>query len=93
MQGMTNIGMSRQGFGNDKPPAILECLKRLYITPILQELDQELLRLNSPMDRNKPVEVMLRSTREVQMFLMAHPDADFEISDVNLIRYVMIKLL
>ena len=44
------------------------------------------------MDRNQLVEVMLRNTEKVQMFLMAHPDGDRELSDVNLIRYAMIKL-
>ena len=34
--GMTNIGMARRGFGNDKPPAIIERFTILYRTPILQ---------------------------------------------------------
>ena len=59
---MTNTGMARQEFGNDGPPAILEHLKILYGTPILQELDQALLRLHDPMDCNQPAKVMLRTT-------------------------------
>ena len=34
--GMTNTGMVRQGFGNDKPPTILERLKRFYGTPSIK---------------------------------------------------------
>jgi hypothetical protein len=85
-------GLGRRGFGNDEPPDIIERLKRLYGKPSLQELDQALLRLNDPMDRNLPVEVMLRSVEEIQMFLMAHPDGDRQMSDVNLISYGTIKL-
>ena len=44
------------------------------------------------MDCNQQVEVMLRTTEEVQMFLMAHPGEDREIRDVNLIIYAMNKL-
>ena len=75
--GMTNTGMARRGFAKDKTPAILESLKRLYDKPSLQELDQVLIRLYEPMYRNQPVEVMLQTTEEFQMSLMAHPDVDF----------------
>jgi hypothetical protein len=85
-------GLGRRGFGNDEPPDIIARLKRLYGKPSLQELDQALLRLNDPMDRNLPVEVMLKSVEEIQMFLMAHPDGDRQMSDVNLISYGTIKL-
>ena len=85
-------GLARRGFGNDEPPDILARLQRLYGKPSLQELDQALMRLNDPMDRNQPVEVMLRAMEEIQMFLMAHPDGDREMSDVNLISYGTIKL-
>ena len=61
-RGMTNTGMARQGFGNNEPPVILECLKRLYGTPILHELYQAILSPNNPMDRNQSMEVMLRTT-------------------------------
>ena len=60
--GMINIGMARQRFVNDEPPAILEHLKRLYGTPILHELYQAILSPNNPMDRNQSMEVMLRTT-------------------------------
>ena len=87
---MTNTGMARQGFGNDEPPTILKLLKILYGTPRLKELDQALLCIHDPMDCNQPVEVMLRATEEFQMFLMAHPDGDREVSDVDLMSYAMI---
>ena len=50
---------------------------------MIQELDQALLRLNKPMDRNQPVEVMLKGMEEIQMFLMTHPDGDRELSEVS----------
>ena len=85
-------GLARRGFGNDEPPDILARLQRLYGNPSLQELDQALMRLNDPMDRNQPVEVMLRAMEEIQIFLMAHPEGDREMSEVNLISYGTIKL-
>ena len=84
--------MARRGFGNDGPPAIPERLKSLYVTPRLQELDQALLRLHDPMDRNQPVQVMIYTTEEVQIFLMAHLYGYPELSDLNLISYMLIKL-
>ena len=90
---MTNTGMARRGFGNYETPAILKRFKRLYVTPSLQELDQDLFRLHEPIYCNQPVEVMLCNTEEVQIFLMAHPCGDRELSDVNLISYGMIELL
>ena len=64
--GGTGTGdLARRGFGNDEPPDILARLYRLYGKPSLQELDQALMRLNDPMDRNQPVEVMLRAMEEI----------------------------
>ena len=84
--------MVRRGFVNDEPPAILERLKILYGTLSLQELEQSLLRLHDLMDRNQPVDVMLYTIEEVQMLLLAHPDGDRKLSDVNIISYDMIKI-
>ena len=61
--GMMNTGMARQGFGNDKPPAILERLKIFYGTPRLKDPDQALLRLHDPLDRNQLVEVIPTPTK------------------------------
>ena len=71
---MKNTGTERQGFGNDEPPAILKRLKILYGKPSLHELDQALLCLHDPMECKQVVEAMLRTTEEVQMFLIAHLD-------------------
>ena len=84
--------MERQGFGNDGPSSILESLNRLYGTPSLQEIDQAFLCLHDPMDCNQLVEVMIRNTEELQMFLMAHPDGYCKMSDVNIRSYAVIKL-
>ena len=89
---MTNTGMARQDLGNEKIPTILERHKRLFGTPSLQELYQAHLCLHNPMYRNQPVEVMLPTNEEVQMFLMEHPYGDCELSAVNIISYNMIKL-
>ena len=90
---MKNTGVARQGFDNDKPPAIIKRLKRLYGTPSLQDLDQALLHLHNPMDCKKPVEVVLLTAEKFQMFLIAHPYGDCELIDVDIIRYAAIKLL
>jgi hypothetical protein len=84
--------MGRRGFGNDDPPAIVARLQRLYGKPSLQEIDTALARLLAPMDRNQPIEVMLREIEEVQLFLLSHPDGDQELPDHTLILHAMIKL-
>ena len=73
---MTNTGMVMQGFRIDKTPSILKRLKRLYGTPTLQDLYQSLLRLHDPIYCNQPVDVILRTTKEVQLLLIAHPDEE-----------------
>ena len=83
--------MARRGFDNDEPPAILERLKILYGTPSLQELDQALFRLHDQINCNQLLEVMLCTTEEVQMLLMAHTDGYFELSYVNIISYAIMK--
>ena len=44
------------------------------------------------MDRNMPIEFMLRSLEEVQMFLLASPEENRELAEVNLIDHALIKL-
>ena len=44
------------------------------------------------MDRNMPIEVMLRSLEEVQMFLLASTEEHRELTEVNLIDHALIKL-
>ena len=84
--------MDRQGFGKYEPPAILARLQHLYGQPSLGDIDTDILHINNPMDLNQPVDVMLRATEEVQMFLLAHPKAVQELADTNLISYTLIKL-
>ena len=58
----------------------------------IREFDRALLHINDTMDRNQPVEVMLRAIKEVQMFLLVHPKASQELANTNIISYVIIKL-
>ena len=48
--------------------------------------------LNDPMDCNQPVKFMLRAIEEVQMFLLAHSEADKELANTNLILYTLINI-
>ena len=88
--GVTDL--PRQGFRINKLPNIYVRLQWLYGKPTIQELDQALLQLNKPMNRNQPVGVMLKGMEEIQKFLMAHPDGGTELSNMNLISYGSIKL-
>ena len=63
-----------------------------YRKPGIGEIKKALLLLNEPMDRNMPIEVMLRSLEEVQMFLLASPEDNREFTEVNLIYHTIIKL-
>ena len=55
-------------------------------------MESSLKRLLEPMGRNAPIEIMLRDIEDVQMFLLAHPEGKKEISETQIINYVMIKL-
>ena len=44
------------------------------------------------MDRNLPVEVMIRDIEDVQRFLLANPAKKMELTDVQLCTYGLIKL-
>ena len=44
--------------------------------PSLTEIEGALLRLNEPMNRIHPIEVMLRGIEEVQIFLITNPEED-----------------
>ena len=84
--------MGQQGFGNLAPRDILFRLMHLYGKPSLEELERALQRFHKPMDRNAPVEVMLRDVEETQMFLMANADEDRALKETQLITYALIKL-
>ena len=44
------------------------------------------------MDRNLPVEVMIRDIKDVQRFLLANPADNMELTDVQLCTHGLIKL-
>ena len=78
-------GLATRGFGNTKPYDVLACIHSLYGKPSLTELEGALLRLNVPMNHSHPIEVMLRGIEEVQIFLLANPEEDRQLSEPNLI--------
>ena len=84
--------MGWRSFGNDNPLAIVARLQRLYGKPSLQEIETSLARLSEPMDRSRPIEVMLSGIEEVQPFLLSHPDGNQDIPDHMIILYAMIKI-
>ena len=63
-----------------------------YGKPGMGEIKKALIRLDDPMDRDIPIEVMLRSLEELQMFLLASPEDNREFTEVNLIYHTIIKL-
>ena len=81
-----SYGLATRGFGNTKPYDVLAHMHSLYGKPILPELEGALLRLNEPMNRSHSIEVMLQGIEEVQIFLLANPKEDRQLSDPNLIR-------
>ena len=85
-------GLATRGFGNTNPCGVLAHIHSLYGKPSLTELEGALLRLNEPMNRSRPIEVMLRGIEEVQIFLLANPEEDCQLSEPNLIGYALIKL-
>ena len=64
----------------------------MYGRAKIQEIEAKLLYLNSPMDRNLPVEVMIRDIEDVQRFLLANPSDKMELTDVQLCTHGLIKL-
>ena len=63
-----------------------------YGKPGIGDIKKALLRLNEPMDCNMPIEVMLQSLEEVQMFLPESPEENREWTEVSLINHELIKL-
>ena len=85
-------GLATKVFRTTPPVDVLANLQRLYRKPRYQELDVALLRLNNPMHRMQPVEVMLRGIKELQLLLLANIDEDRALTKPNLISYTLIKL-
>ena len=80
------------GFGQLTPFEILQRLRKTYGLANIQEIEARLLHLNNPMDRNLPVEVMIRDIEEVQRFVLAIPADNMELTDVQLCTHELIKL-
>ena len=64
----------------------------LYGKPSLPELENALCQLLLPMDRSKPIEVMLREIEAVQIFLLSNPEESRQMLDATMISYVLIKM-
>ena len=87
-----NTGIMGDGFGQLTPYDILQRLRKMYGRANIQEIEEKLLHLNSPMDRNLPVEVMIRDIEDVQRFLLSNPEDKMELTDVQLCTNGLIKL-
>ena len=85
--------MGATGFGPLTAPQIISRMQLNYEKYGIGEIKKALLCLNEPMDRNMPIEVMLRSLEEVYMFLLESPEENREFIEVNLINHAFIKLL
>mgnify|MGYP000441937942 FL=1 len=88
--GATGMGQCR--YGNLTPPQIQDQLMLLYGKSSLPELENSLRQLLQPMDRNKPIEVMLREVEAVQIFLLSNPEEEHQMLDVTMISYALIKM-
>ena len=88
--GSTTLG--QKGYGNLTARNIIFRLFHLYGKPTLQEVNDALARLSSPMDRLDTIEVMLKSVEEVQMFLLADQTEDRSLKESQMITYAMIKM-
>ena len=80
------------GFGKLTPYDILQRLRKTYGRANIQEIEAKLLHLNNPMDRNLPVELMIRYIEDVQRFLLANPANKMELTDVQFFTHGLIKL-
>ena len=80
------------GFGPLTAPQIISCMQLNYGKPGIGEIKKALLRLNDPMDRDMPIEVILKSLEEVQMFLLASPEENRELTEVNMFDHALIKV-
>ena len=79
-------------FGKLTPFNILQRLLKTYGRANIQEIEAKLLYLNNTMDRNLPVEVMIRYIEDVQQFLLANPAYNMELTDVQLCTHGLINL-
>ena len=88
----SNTGIMGDGFGKLTSFEILQRLRKTYGWANIQEAEAKLLHLNNPIDRNLPVEVMIRDIEDVQRFLLTNPANNMELTDVQLCTHGLIKL-
>ena len=62
--------MVATGIGTLTSPQIIARMQQNYGKPVIGEIKKDILRLKNPINQNMPIEVMLRSLEEVQMFLL-----------------------
>ena len=74
-----NTGIMGDGFWQLSP---FDILHKTYGRANIQEIKAKILLLNNPMDRNLPVEVMIRDIEDVQRFLLANLADKMELTDV-----------
>ena len=65
--------MVATGIGTLTSPQIIARMQQNYGKPVIGEIKKDILRLKNPINQNMPIEVMLRSLEEVQMFLLESP--------------------
>ena len=87
-----NTGIMGDGFGQLTPFEILQRLNKTYGQANIKEIEAKLLHFNNPMDRNLPVEVMIRDIEDVQRFLLANPADNMKLMDIQLCTHGLIKL-
>ena len=87
-----NTGIMGNGFGQLTPFEILQRLRTSYGQATIEEVEAKLNLLQNPMDRNLPIEVMIKDLEDVQRFLLANPEEKMELTEVQLITRALIKL-
>ena len=85
--------MGATEFGPITAPQMISRMQLNYGKPRIGEIKKALLCLNEPMDCNTPIDVMLRSLEEVHIFILASPEENRELTEVDLINHALIKLL
>ena len=88
-----NTGIMGDGFGQLTPFEILQRLQKTYGRANIQEIEAKLLYLNNLMERNLPVEVMIRYIGDVQRFLPANPSDNMDLTEVQLCTHGLINVV
>ena len=87
-----NAALTETGFGAMDLYEILQRLCTMHRKGTIQDIESNLLTFQQPMERNSPVEFMLRGIEAVQMFLIDNPEEGQELTQVYLISYRLIKV-